>query len=72
MIVTMKIDPAEALHVMLLVWSIQQRFLSKESKPCTRDWFIIHFASSVAHSHFNHKNCNFLDCDWFKKTPILH
>ena len=21
---------------------------------------------------FNHKNYNFLDCDWFKKTPIFH
>ena len=20
----------------------------------------------------NHENYNFLDCDWFKKTPIFH
>ena len=25
----------------------------KESKPCTRDWFIIHYANSVAHNHFD-------------------
>ena len=22
--------------------------------------------------YLNHKNYNFLDCDWFKKTPLFH
>ena len=34
----------------------------------------IKFISMCDHviSSINHKNYNFLDCDWFKKTPIFH
>ena len=28
--------------------------------------------SMGTNNRINHKNYNFLDCDWFKKTPILH
>ena len=26
----------------------------------------------VSANKFNHKNYNFLNCDWFEKTPISH
>ena len=27
---------------------------------------------SCTYNEYNHKNYNFLDCDWFEKTPIFH
>ena len=48
-------------------------FLKLLTQLAILDLHSLHYLQYITITYaIHHKNYNFLDCDWFKKTPVFH